>query len=282
MSGPARRGVLRVGDHVRFDGAIHTVVGLVGTHTRLVSEAGEASVVLLAHLLGASDFELVGAEPTPALPPSALLDGLPEQAVEQARRWERHVVEVETGLPPGAPFGTEPRPEFDPRLRTLAERQAAKAAELTAAGQPTSAVTIQRLRLRYKAQGVWGLVDQRTTRQPKPLGRADPRLVAAISAQLEAETDQSTGTRDRLRRRVEQKLAAEHGPGVVPLPPKSTFNRLVANLSEGRHTFGSASTRRSTANRPERPFTPTIAARPGEMVQLDSTLWTSWWSWTMA
>ena len=42
-------------------------------------------------------------------------------------------------------------------------------------------------------------------------------------------------------------------------------------LAEGRHTFGSAVTRRQAANRPERPFTPTFAARPGEQVQIDST-----------
>ncbi|MFJ6385444.1 hypothetical protein ACIQI7_36255 [Kitasatospora sp. NPDC092039] len=42
-------------------------------------------------------------------------------------------------------------------------------------------------------------------------------------------------------------------------------------LSTGRHTFGSAVTRRQTANRPAGTFTPTLAARPGEQVQIDST-----------
>ena len=42
-------------------------------------------------------------------------------------------------------------------------------------------------------------------------------------------------------------------------------------LSAGRHTFGSAATRRQAANRPAGPFTPTLAARPGEQVQIDST-----------
>lgn len=57
----------------------------------------------------------------------------------------------------------------------------------------------------------------------------------------------------------------------MPLPGRSTFYKLVDALAEGRHTFGPAVTRRQTANRPERPFTVTFAARPGEQVQIDST-----------
>lgn len=72
-------------------------------------------------------------------------------------------------------------------------------------------------------------------------------------------------------RRVVQQLEAEHGPGVVPLPGRSTFYRLIEVLASGRHSFGSAATRRQTANRPAGVFTPSFAARPGEQVQIDST-----------
>ena len=41
-------------------------------------------------------------------------------------------------------------------------------------------------------------------------------------------------------------------------------------VAAGRHTFGSAVTRRQAANRP-RPVHPSFAARPGEQVQIDST-----------
>jgi hypothetical protein len=57
----------------------------------------------------------------------------------------------------------------------------------------------------------------------------------------------------------------------VPIPSPATFYRLVDALAVGRHTFGSATTRRSTANRPSGTFTPTFAARPGEHVQIDTT-----------
>jgi hypothetical protein len=52
---------------------------------------------------------------------------------------------------------------------------------------------------------------------------------------------------------------------------KIAFYGLIDRLSTGRHTFGSAVTRRQTANRPAGPFTPTLVSRPGEQVQIDST-----------
>jgi putative transposase len=281
MVGPARPTGLRVGDRVRFDGATWTVTGLACASLRLVTGAGEPSVVLLTHLLAAPDFELLEHPAPSGLPPLGRLEGLPEAVAERARWWERHVVEVISGLPPGVAEGARPRDGYDP-ARPIRQRDAAKAAELTAAGHPTSAVTVQRLRLRYQAEGLWGLVDRRAARPSAPFGRADPRLVAAIRSQLDAETDQSTGTRGRLRRRVAAAVEAEHGPGTVVMPSKATFNRLVATLSAGRHTFASARTRRALANRPARPFAPTLAARPGEQVQIDATRWTSWRSSTTA
>ena len=127
------------------------------------------------------------------------------------------------------------------------------------------------MRQRYRTQGLWGLVDRRSLRPKSALGRADPRVVKAVTAAVERETTESTGTKTRLRRRVTQALDDEHGPGAVELPSPATFNRLADVLSAGRHTFGAATTRRTQANRPATPFTPTSAARPGEIVQVDST-----------
>ena len=55
------------------------------------------------------------------------------------------------------------------------------------------------------------------------------------------------------------------------MPPERTFYRLVERLASGRHTFGSARTRRSLAKQPEGPFGAVTAARPGEWTQIDST-----------
>ncbi|MEV0368898.1 hypothetical protein AB0I10_03590 [Streptomyces sp. NPDC050636] len=55
----------------------------------------------------------------------------PEPAAEQACWWGR-ILEVLHGLPPDAPGGTKPRPEFDPRQHSPAQRERARA--LTARG----------------------------------------------------------------------------------------------------------------------------------------------------
>ena len=275
MAELAPRGVVRVGDRVRFDGRVHQVVGLDGAVLRLVGEHGTVLVVAAGHLLAAADFELLDSELEAAsLPPLALVDALPEAVVGQARFWERHVVEVIAGLPPDAGDGAVPRPEYDPAWRNLSEREAAKVAELAAAGQPVGKRTLFRMRQRYQAEGLWGLVDGRARKAPVQTpgtGRADERAVAALIAALAGQTQLSTGDRKRLQRQTEQLLAARHGEGTVPMPPQATFYRLVKALTRGSDPFGSATSRRQRALRPAGPFTPSMATRPGEIVQVDTT-----------
>jgi len=272
VNGGGPRGVVRVGDRVRFDGREQMVVGLAGTMVRLQDGHGGTALVLFSHLVAAEDFELLGARPSSVpLPPFGMLDTVPGPVLARAKMWERHLLEVETGLPPDSAEGASPRPEYDPRWRTLSERTAAKAAELTAAGTAVSERTIQRLRACWRDQGLWGLVDGRATRLRSPAGRADERFVAAVIEVLAAQESLSTGTRSRVLRQVEFLLAERYGEGVVPVPARASFYRLVNALADGQHTFGQATSRRSQARRPETPFTPTMAARPGEVVQIDTT-----------
>jgi hypothetical protein len=86
---------------------------------------------------------------------------------------------------------------------------------------------VQTRRARYAQQGLWGLVDQRAVRAWEATGRADARLVAAAREVIDAETDTSTGTRSRLIRRVTKAVEATYGPGVVPMPARTTFYRLI-------------------------------------------------------
>lgn len=265
--------VLRPGDWVHYDGGDHQVVALMGTSVRLrAGDDGAEALVLVGYLLASPGFTVLDGGPPVELEPFGLLDSLPAEVLAATREWERHVLEVETGLPPDAAPDTRPRPEYDPATRTLAQRDAAKAAELAAAGRKVSARTVERMRARYARQRLWGLVDQRLIPgEWEATGRADARLVAAIQEQIAAETNTSTGTRSRLIRRVVKRLEEQYGPGVVPLPGKTTFYKLVGALSAGQYTFGSAVTRRQAANRPTGMFAPTFAARPGEQVQIDST-----------
>lgn len=242
---------------------------LEGPHARLIDADDSVATVLVNYLFAAPDFEVVGA-PRRGVAPFGLLEELPERVRERAYAWERHVREVETGVPvPGQ--AQAPRLEFDPARHSMAEREAAKAAELTTAGQPASAVTVRRMRARYREHGLWGLVDQRAARRRSPVGRADERVIAAIVQALEAQRERSTGTLSRLRRMVGWILEEAHGVGVVEVPPVTTFNRLVHALADGQGLLGTAAQRRRHSSRPAPPFTPTVVLRPGELVMLDST-----------
>ncbi len=234
---------------------------------------GLEPAVALAELFADPGFAVVASGSPAPLPPEGLMEGLPEEVTEHARWLEGHMAEVVSGLPADAGPGAVPRPEYDPAVTSLRQREIAKAAELRGAGRPVPLRTLQRLRRRYETDGVWGLVDHRFTRQASPAGRADERVVAAVRRAVEEEADRSTGTVDRLRRRVEQILAAEHGLEDVSqvMPSRATFYRLVGRVSAGRHTFGSARTRRSLAKRPDGPFGMVTAVRPGEWMQIDST-----------
>ena len=262
---------LGVGDEIRLDGRAHTVVGLDGTSVRLVDTTGATSVMLTGHVLADPSLELLSTQPK-RLPALGLLDALPADARAEADWWEGQLAEVLTGLLPGSPPEALPRPEYDPDRHSLRQRELAKQRELAAAGHKVPISTLQRLRRRYELDGVSGLVDQRFVRAARggaPTGRVDLRIVAATRQAIGEQTDRSTGTVDRLRRRVAQILATEPDP--PPLPSERTFYRLVSQLSAGKHTFDSARTRRSLAKQPEGPFGVFTAARPGEWTQIDST-----------
>ncbi|MGI5238708.1 integrase [Dactylosporangium sp. CA-139066] len=227
---------------------------------------------MLAH---ASFRASIEAEPVvvPAAPrpdPGPLLDALPEDQRAAVRAMQAHLLEMTTGFRTGLAASAqpdEPRVEYHPSL-PLRARVQAKATELGCG----PSVVWKRLR-QWRAHGLAGLIDGRTVRLSNPLGGADPRLIEAILAQhAAAEVDDSTGDLARLRRRVQRRLDGLHGPGVVTVPPPSTFNRYAAAALPGRYTTGAATTRRSADNQPDKVYGVITASRPGEIVMLD----TSW------
>ncbi|RPK79159.1 hypothetical protein EES47_29805 [Streptomyces sp. ADI98-12] len=67
--------------------------------------------------------------------------------MERALWWELHIHEVLTGLPSDAAPNARPCPGFDPTCHSLAEREKAKAKELTeTGGTGVSARTVRRKR----------------------------------------------------------------------------------------------------------------------------------------
>ncbi|MET8536209.1 transposase, partial [Streptomyces sp. NPDC005065] len=124
------------------------------------------------------------------------------------------------------------REQYDPARHTLAEREQAKAEELTALGfGRVSRTTVQRMRLAYRKQGLWGLLDHRTTRASSPTGRADERVVAAVRERLRRRRGRSKGTINGLFPLINQILEDRHGPGTVPAPSQATLYRLVTSLA---------------------------------------------------
>lgn len=205
------------------------------------------------------------------LPPHGLLEAVPAAALERARWWEGHILEVLGGLPAGAGPATAPRPQFDPARYSLAAREEAKAAELCAAGQKVSARTIRDRRQKYATGGLLGLVDPRVLRRSTQAGRVDARVVEAMRTAIAGSGDSSTRTASFFLWRTEQILCETLGPGTVALPSQRTLYRMFGKLSRGQHTTGTARTRRSLAARPAGTFGEVCAIAPGELVQIDST-----------
>jgi hypothetical protein len=269
-SRPRRPGCLAIGDRVRLAGMLHTVIAVAGTAVRLADSSGKVTEMSLARLLMSEGFEMVSVPARLPLPPSTQLDSLPEAVAAEALWWERHIVEVLRGVPPQAPPGTRPRPEYDPAV-SLTRREQAKAAELTAAGRPVTASAIAKRRRRYQARGAAGMADHRTGKPASPHGRVDPAVVAAMRQAVAEAEQESSRTATYLFWRTGQILEVTYGPGVVELPSQRSLYRLLEKLSAGRHTTGSARTRRSLASRPDGPFGETDAWAPGEVMQMDST-----------
>ncbi|MFF2655420.1 hypothetical protein [Streptomyces sp. NPDC058045] len=265
------RPAVRVGCHVRFRGVSWQVVALSGQDIRLVGPDGGGQSVLAGHLFADPDFRVIGADVPQAAPQWGLFETAPAAAREKALAWQRHVREVDSGLP-GGPHGEGAmRPQYDPQRHTLAEREQAKAVELTALGfGRVSRTTVQRMRLAYRKQGLWGLLDHRTTRAASPTGRADERVVAAVRDALRRWRGRSKGTISGLFPLINQILTDRHGPGAVPVPSQATLSRLVTSLARPGE-LPTTPVRQLPASFEGRAFTPATALRPGEQVQVDTT-----------
>ncbi|WP_328730652.1 hypothetical protein OHT20_00075 [Streptomyces caniferus] len=123
--------VVKVGDRIRFDDRIHVLAGLDGPRCRLLAEEDAGvQVLLLTQVLGAQDFNVLDHPRSTRrrVPVHGPLDGLDPSVREKALAWERHILEVETGHV-GSHQDWPPRTGYDPAVRGLAGREAAKAAE---------------------------------------------------------------------------------------------------------------------------------------------------------
>ncbi|MGW1077285.1 Mu transposase C-terminal domain-containing protein [Streptomyces sp. NPDC002537] len=265
------RPTVEVGARVCFRGVKWQVIALSGQTIHLVGPDSGGQAVLAGYLFADPGFTVIGAEMPQTAPQWGLFETAPAAAREKALAWQRHVREVECGLADGPGNGGVVRPQYDPEQHTLAEREQAKAEELTALGfGRVSRTTVQRMRLAYRKQGLWGLLDHRTTRASSPTGRADERVVAAVREALRRRRGRSKGTVNGLFPLINQILEDRHGVGIVPAPSQATLYRLVTSLARPGE-LPSGPIRQTPASFDGRAFTPATALRPGEQVQVDTT-----------
>ncbi|MER6330541.1 transposase [Streptomyces sp. NPDC001034] len=258
---------VKLGAYVTFQGCTWQVASVAGASVTLVDEDGQTASVLSSFLFADPAFTVVGS-PSAGVRRWGLLESVPARERERALAWQRHIREIETGLPDGPGSVGMPRPEYDPQRTSMAEREQAKADELAQLGWPrVSRATVRRMRARYHGQGLWGLIPRR--KPSSATGQADERVVAAVLEALRRQRGRSKGTLKGLRELTGHILADAHGPGTVALPAPSTFNRLARVLADPLEHPGRPA--RTATAAPVRPFTPTVALRPGELVQIDTT-----------
>ncbi|MEV6669339.1 Mu transposase C-terminal domain-containing protein [Streptomyces sp. NPDC051162] len=265
-----RPGRVAVGDRVRFEGRIRGVLAVAAQAVTLTDGEEPYRVVPLLALFAAADFEVTDSPVRMPLPAASLLETFPAREVEKALWWEGHILEVLHGLPPDAEPGTTVRPEYGPE-RSLTARQRAKAVELTAAGHKVSASTVAHRRRRYQERGVLGLADHRPVRRTAEFGEVDDAVVAAMRQAIKEAVDASTRTGTFILWRTGEILNETPGGQGVGLPSQRTLYRLLAKLTSGTHTSGSAVTRRSRAHGATTPHGELPVFAPGEVMQIDST-----------
>ncbi|MFF9157457.1 integrase [Streptomyces sp. NPDC014846] len=258
----------------------YTVTALSGTTVHLAPAPGSTAppVALVIQLLAAAaDFAVLDQTGAPTsdgpLPTWSMLEGISADSARDARIWRRHLIEVETGLLPDMPEGSTPREGYDPDRFTLVERYQRKAAELSAVlDWSVSWKTVQRKRLAFLKEDIWGLVDKRSTRKSTLHGRTDPRVVDLLLALHERQAREQAATDARtLFKSLRRAASAAPGPR-MKVPADPTLYALLKRLGiDAMQLRDPTRRRKDRLNRPAPPFGVTTATAPGELVQVDST-----------
>jgi hypothetical protein len=143
-------------------------------------------------------------------------------------------------------------------------RYRAKAAEL---GVDTA--TVRRWVAAVETSGPAGLLSRR--RPTSVLDRADPRWLDVARSVIADLVKSSRPVRGLVLMEIEERLAAQYGRGVVPVPGQTKGYALLNALGRGTNAFeGSTKGKRSIANSPQGVYGRLRATRPGEYVVLDT------------
>lgn len=199
------------------------------------------------------------------------LEVVASTAAAKASQLAEHVCEIETGARSDGRGGEIRRPEYDINATTQEQRIVRKMEDLRVHHAVTmSRATLMRHLKRFRESGPAGLVDKRATRTRGPLDRLDDKVYQALTEVMVKQKNATTGTRSRVIMQVEALLMRTPVAGRPEMPSKASMYRYIDALDGGRHTTGSATTRRSRAARPNRTFADTSRLLPGSEVQVDT------------
>lgn len=242
---------------IELDGAQFAVVGHEGTFVHLKNLA--TGVLRNTHI-GELAGQVSMVRPTRQVRD---LDRIPDEHRDRVRRMEGHLLDL---------LGQDPtrRAEYDPATTTLQSRLAAKVKQTAGTADASSEPTWKRRLRAYKEHGLVGLIDGRALRQHGSMDLIDDRVVGLLHEVVAAQTYKSTGTVSRLIRELNI-LLVKHYPGQdIPVPSEKTLYRKFKELSNGRYTTGSATTRRSRENVTKQRNLVRRETLPGAEVQVDS------------
>jgi hypothetical protein len=241
------RSQLSAGARVTYDGQGWEVAELTPPSVLLAGPAGGLRRVSISHLLAAPGTRIGDASGAERPADAGLrLASLSRAELAELRERVAHVREACTGYRNGSPdlaLPGEPRPEYAPGAGRL-QRYQAKAAEMQVGVR-----TVERWAVRLERDGPAGLADERHLRRRAPQSGADARWLAMARTVLAEHADASTPTQDLILARTAARLAAEHGPGTVPLPGKTRARALLREITKGTSAFGGAKVRREIAGR---------------------------------
>lgn len=259
---------VRLFDYLQFDGSSWQVVAQEGATLALKDlVSGRIRRVGVAELLGDDSFLPDSPDRLPDLTQSAILETLDATTRRRVEILHRHIVELLTGVVPHqCGEQAEPHPQYNPANR-LMDRIAAKVDELQGSEIPLSERMLWRYIAAYRRDGIAGLLDRRKMRQSSSTGRMDPRLVSLLEDAIARQKNISTGTKSRVIAEVTREATALG----VPIPCRATMYNALNRIQSSKYAFGNATTRRTQANRPDRPWGRQSPARPGELVEIDRT-----------
>lgn len=246
------------GDVIRWQGGSHQVVAIRPTYLtlRAIDGDGDDVEVLAADLRHE-------AEP---VAPASLRSLLDLRSLQDLDARDRKIVDV----------WLEELARFDDLVAAGVTKPAARQQIIDDVnrrlGTDYSPVKVSRQQRALEEFGVSGLLDRRRHGLADMPGRSyDERLIDAILTVQAGQERKSTGTGTRLIWLVRRELDDRFGEGVVPMPSRATMYRLLSELDAGKHTLGTARTRRTTANQPDHMHGVRSGVRPGEQVLIDTT-----------